>query len=398
MVSSTDPTASPLSRKRTERFSPSPGDDRPSDSKKLRALVSSRSFAEDLKAKPANNIALAGPHIDVIGKVDCKQALVFQLVDSGMRVLVIVQNLGGSVQDFLRRQQVMAMCLAELAGGKYLELNEDERLSHNQTEFIIDREDLIIQPSQGQWKFADSVPLRILSFDIETNVPLNNTFPNPRNDSAIQIGNIVQEKGDTTRSYRVIFTLDGCSAIAGAEVRSFQTETAMLSAWRQFLLECDPDIVTGHNIACFDFMYLITRAKMLGIHDFACLGRLKDRNTEVVEQLDSSGWQHAPVLPGRLQFDTLQYFKQRGKDVGCSLNTLAARYLGSNKESDVDYTIINRLQGGTNDDRRRLAVYCLKDCDLVLRLLFSEQNMCIEEAVTAARQSKSCRPFGSFLS
>ncbi|KAK7048679.1 DNA polymerase [Favolaschia claudopus] len=413
MVYSTAPTtAAPLSRKRTERVSPSPEDDLPSDSKKSRLLDSSRSFSEDLKDMPANNVALAGPHTHVIGTVDCKQALVFQFVDvqehdpnsallfgvvvkSGMRVLVIVQNLGGSVPDFLRRHQVNAMCLAELPGGKYSELNEHERLSHNQTEFIIDREDLVIQPAQEQWQIADPVPLRILSFDIETNVPLDETFPVPRNDPAIQIGNIVQENGDT---YRVIFTLRGCSPIAGAEVRSFETESAMLSAWRQFVLECDPDVVTGHNIARFDFMYLITRADVLEIHDFACLGRLKGRTTTVFENQPFLPWENGPVLHGRLQLDVLQYYQEKTERLaGHKLADLAQRELnGAAKEIDFHFTMIRGLQDGSDDDRKRLAVYCLKDAHLPLRLL--NEKACLEEAVTAARSDdRKYLAFSDFL-
>jgi DNA polymerase delta subunit 1 len=49
----------------------------------------------------------------------------------------------------------------------------------------------------------------------------------------------------------------------------------MLSAWRQFIIESDPDLITGHNIGRFDFIYLILRAEALGLSDFPCLGRLK---------------------------------------------------------------------------------------------------------------------------
>ncbi|KAK7048668.1 DNA polymerase [Favolaschia claudopus] len=416
-------TAAPLSQKRTERAS-SPGDPgdagRPSDAKKARPLGPSQSFAQDLQAMAPNNSELAGPHVHFRGNghLDCENPLSFQLLEvqahksepssallfgvtkTGLRLLVLVKDIGGTVKQFMEQHTILAMCSVELPSGKYHEINEQDRLSHNQTELVIRHEDLVFHPAELPWKIADSVQLRILSFDIETLVPTQG-FSNPLHNAVLQIGNILKGNGNESDSFRIIFTLRGCSAIAGAEVRSFQTEYDLLLAWRKFIIDCDPDMVTGHNIGCFDLMYLIIRARTLEVPGFACLGRLKDHNTEIVEQHENNGvppgWQDAPVLPGRLQFDTLQYFKQRGQDVGCSLGTLAARYLGSNKESGVEYTMINRLQDGTNDDRRRLAVYCLKDCDLVLRLLFSEQNLCFEEAVTVARQSKSCRPFGSFL-
>ena len=41
-----------------------------------------------------------------------------------------------------------------------------------------------------------------------------------------------------------------------------------------------------------------------------------------------------------------------------SLNSVCAEFLGMQKE-DVHHSIISELQQGTDEDRRRLAVYCL---------------------------------------
>ena len=37
----------------------------------------------------------------------------------------------------------------------------------------------------------------------------------------------------------------------------------MLRAWRDFLKEVDPDIITGYNIVNFDLPYIIERAEHL---------------------------------------------------------------------------------------------------------------------------------------
>jgi DNA polymerase delta subunit 1 len=42
-----------------------------------------------------------------------------------------------------------------------------------------------------------------------------------------------------------------------------------------------------------------------------------------------------------------------------TLNSVASEFLGEQKE-DVHHSIITDLHNGTNDERRRLAVYCLK--------------------------------------
>ncbi|KAK7022086.1 ribonuclease H-like domain-containing protein [Favolaschia claudopus] len=291
-------------------------------------------------------------------------ALLFGATKMGLRVLVLVKDIGGTVKQFMEHHRILAMCSVELPSGKYREINEGDRLSHNQTELVTRREELVIQPAEVPWKLSYSVPLRILSFDIETAVP-ETGLSNPCRDAVLQIGNILKGNENESGSFRVIFTLGSCSAIDGAEVRSFRTEYEMLLAWKQFFIDCDPDLVTGHNIGRFDFMYLITRAKTLSVRvpNFACLGRLKGFDTRVDEGNTSIPWNQAPVLPGRLQFDTLQYFMEREMDKAkgaCKLDTLARKYLDSNKEHGVDYTMINGLHAGTNDDRKRLAIYCLK--------------------------------------
>lgn len=51
-----------------------------------------------------------------------------------------------------------------------------------------------------------------------------------------------------------------------------------------------------------------------------------------------------------------------------SLNAVSAHFLGEQKE-DVHHSIISDLHHGSDDDRRRLAVYCIKDAYLPMRLL-----------------------------
>lgn len=51
-----------------------------------------------------------------------------------------------------------------------------------------------------------------------------------------------------------------------------------------------------------------------------------------------------------------------------SLNSVSAQFLGEQKE-DVHHSIISDLQNGDADTRRRLAVYCIKDAHLPLRLI-----------------------------
>jgi len=47
-------------------------------------------------------------------------------------------------------------------------------------------------------------------------------FPEPQQDPVIQIANVVTIQGQETPIYRVVFTLNTCLPIVGAEVRAEQ--------------------------------------------------------------------------------------------------------------------------------------------------------------------------------
>lgn len=49
----------------------------------------------------------------------------------------------------------------------------------------------------------------------------------------------------------------------------------MLTRWREFIEEVDPDLIIGYNISQFDLPYLIDRAKALKATAFPYMGRLK---------------------------------------------------------------------------------------------------------------------------
>ncbi|KAJ7451666.1 ribonuclease H-like domain-containing protein [Mycena latifolia] len=395
------PKTTALSRKRTERLSPDPPDNNQPTSKKAR-LGPSQSFADVLEDMSSNDASLAGPH--PASSIDSNK--------EGVRVLIHVTNLltvrGQSqsgrtllpVERFLCHYKVQAMSWMELPVGKYQAVEGSETLSHSQAEFTIKHEDIIFHP---EWN--KSTPLKILSFDIETRVPVDMTFTKYHQRAempVIQIGNIIQLGKD--HSYRSVFTFRGCAEITGAEVRSFPDEASMLLAWKQFIITSDPDLITGFNTACFDFIYLLLRAEALEIPDFACLGRLKGLESiahKVAPGVDRT-FRDAPVLAGRLQIDIFQYIREKNiraplRITSFSLNGVSSHFLSLNKE-DLSFRIINSLQDGDDNDRKRLAVYCLKDAHLPLELLNCAGLKCLEEAITAARNPQCVHlPFGDFL-
>ena len=62
----------------------------------------------------------------------------------------------------------------------------------------------------------------------------------------------------------------------------------MLQAWRDFLLEVDPDIITVYNIVNFDFPYIINRSIALHMNKFALLSRVQDQQSKIKNNTFSS--------------------------------------------------------------------------------------------------------------
>jgi DNA polymerase delta subunit 1 len=145
-----------------------------------------------------------------------------------------------------------------------------------------------------------------------------------------------------------------------------------------FAIRSDPDIITGYNVQNFDIPYLLDRADTLDkakkrIKGFRQWGRIKTSMAKMRETMfQSSAYGRRAnmetTIEGRVIFDMLPYMQRNHKLSSYSLNSVCAEFLGQQKE-DVHHSIISDLQNGSDEDRHRLAVYCLKDALLPLRLM-----------------------------
>ena len=122
-------------------------------------------------------------------------------------------------------------------------------------------------------------------------------------DRVIQIGVVVSEAGNASGpTHRVVFVLGGCASLGddgATELRTFDTEAALLLDFAAFVLEVDPDVVSGYNIIPFDLPYIFDRAREHGGRVFETvtdLGRLR-RSVRGCEGEDPrwSPWPH--LLP-----------------------------------------------------------------------------------------------------
>lgn len=259
-----------------------------------------------------------------------------------------------------------------------------ETVSHTQIEVDVDADDIIAHKPEGAW--LKTAALRRLSFDIECQ-GRKGVFPEAEHDPVIQIANYVWDHGAETAASKVVFTLDTCAPIVGADVLAFETEAEMLSAWSRFVRVSDPDVLTGYNIVNFDLPYLLDRAVKLKVKDFPFLGRLQGqqtimRNTQMSSSAFGTHESKSFTIHGRVIMDMLQIVTRDHKLRSYSLNSVSAEFLGEQKE-DVHYSIISDLQRGNEQTRRRLAVYCLKDALLPMRLM--DKLMCLTNYMEMAR-------------
>jgi DNA polymerase delta subunit 1 len=219
-----------------------------------------------------------------------------------------------------------------------------------------------------------------LSLDIECQGRKGH-FPEAEKDPVIQIANVLTVYGENVPIVQNVFTLKGCLPIVGAQVISSDSEVEMLMKWRSFLEACDPDVITGYNVQNFDIPYLLDRAESLGkgrsgnheIRGFPQWGRIRNSTAKMRDttfQSAAYGKRNnvETVIEGRVIFDMLPYMQRNHKLSSYSLNSVCAEFLNQQKE-DVHHSIISDLQNGSDEDRHRLAVYCLKDAMLPQKLM-----------------------------
>ena len=214
--------------------------------------------------------------------------------------------------------------------------------------------------------------LSLLSVDIETNPHTG------------EILSIAVATNDTWRQKRKTAVLFLGAGVTDDTVTCFDDEMEMLSAFRELLIEIDPDIITGWNVIEFDFAVLFGRFNHYRIP--FTLGRSDEAGNFLP---GSKGQSSAVIIPGRQVVDgmrTVRYGPIRFENN--RLETVAVALLGAGK---VSFTEDKRLVGDRKIDalletyRKNPATFCsynLKDAVLVIDIL--EQTGLIELTVRRA--------------
>jgi DNA polymerase delta subunit 1 len=223
---------------------------------------------------------------------------------------------------------------------------------------------------------VDIAPMRILSFDIEcqgTRKDKNGwwIFVDPQFDPICTIGNYVYIQGKSEPVRKIAFQWKETSADGvDGEVKWFKNEADMILAWCAFVRNYDFDVLMTYNGTQFDFPYLYNRAEQLGISlDLARDGsRVQCYKSRGGTKHTASRQQWKVSIPGRINLDVQVLAKANEKLKGYSLNFVATTYLDEQK-MDLHYSLLNKLQDGTPEDRARIVKYCLRDCELPFRIV-----------------------------
>ncbi len=221
----------------------------------------------------------------------------------------------------------------------------------------------------------------VLAIDIETGGDGIN-FPDKGEHPVFQIGCIVGQVGCDQPSSQTVFTWKPTAAITGVDLVVIEDEVAMLNCFSSFVIRIDPDVITGFNLCRFDLKYLIERLQKLRPNSALCIGRMEGSPMRFFHK--PNGRDVEVIIPGRIVHDVFLWIQKQHHLVKTYLNphpytleACARHFLKDSKES-VKWQQIVPMFNGTDAERGELAVYCLKDAHLALRLMNLLSKNCPE--------------------
>ncbi len=164
-------------------------------------------------------------------------------------------------------------------------------------------------------------------------------------------------------------------------VECHSTERAVLSAFCDWLRDYDPDVLIGWNVVNFDFWFLQGLADKLNMR--LPLGRA--RRQPHWRELDDEGDRRAVQIPGRAVIDGIEMLRTAGyRFESFSLENVSRELLGSGKllHGSGRGEQIGEL---FRQDRRKLALYNIRDCELVWEIF--EHTGLLEFAVARSQMT-----------
>jgi DNA polymerase elongation subunit (family B) len=229
-------------------------------------------------------------------------------------------------------------------------------------------------------EFANKISdIRILYFDIEA-CSEDGSFPNAlkKNDKVTQICCILKDTV-SKKTTKFLFNLGTCDSVEDTIVLQYASEKKMLCAYKNFIIDTDPDIIVGYNIFGFDNGFLFERAQVLQIEDlFNYQSKLISKRTVIEKKIlnnQQSGfndWKMTKIY-GRTHIDLLQVIKKDFKLESYKLNYVGEHFVGEGKDDVSPKEIFEAWDKslGTREKRTIVGKYCVQDTNLCL-LLFEK--------------------------
>jgi DNA polymerase delta subunit 1 len=225
----------------------------------------------------------------------------------------------------------------------------------------------------------DIAPLRVMSLDIET-YSSTGSFP----DAEVKDDVLFQIAMTMNTGERKCFSLGECHQ---SDTECCESEKDLLEKWSRYIVQSDPDVITGWNIFGFDLEYIYKRMVVSKCHpDTFCFGKDPDIPCELKVKELSSGALGSNVLKmvpmvGRYVFDLFHVVKAEHKLESYSLNNVSKHFLGDTKNDMPIHEMFAMYRD--RKDLTRVAEYCLKDTELPLRLM--EKLCTIENLIEMAK-------------
>lgn len=164
------------------------------------------------------------------------------------------------------------------------------------------------------------------------------------------------------------------------------TRQEMIERLNAWIERNDPDVIVGWNVIQFDLRVLQKTADDGGVPLLPGRGR-----TPIAWRTHprKQGYLFAP-MPGRLVIDGIDALKAAVWSFpSFSLETVAQRLLGEGKDIGDNYDKMAEINRRYREDRTALAVYNIRDCELVLRIFEKTKllQFVVERAQTTGLQA-----------
>lgn len=155
---------------------------------------------------------------------------------------------------------------------------------------------------------SEQIPLRVMSYDIETYSSDEHSFPNFRkhDDVIYQIGCTFNYLQSSHPFKKILISLGTCDIFdKSVDVIQCKTEKEVLKTFVKVIHDIDPDVLAGYNTFGFDNEYMYMRAKKHKIHkEFSRWGRLNGFQCKYnIKDLSSSA----------LGQNILKYYEMEGR-------------------------------------------------------------------------------------